>query len=419
MKKLLLMLSIASGLVATATFTMESDKQHPYKAVVIAPIADLVGAPIQTFFPNSTTPAQAYNDLAVCGRTPAAYSYCPRLHQLLFNEMVTVVKEQDDEVLLKIPSCFYVVNDNPAPLHAYWTLKKNIVPLEALEKRNIDLNHFPAPITFDDQHSVINEQIVTAAFPWYDAITKQTFSAGTRFVKAREQQDSNTHVQVHIFNAATMTSTITTIPASALMIAPPESIPAKITLFVQVLKAWANPENGFIPYVLGGSSFTITTNKPALEKHGIGQDTDCTYYEIQDFNHAPKPGFDCSNLITRAAQLAGIPFFFKNSLTIARYVKPLPSDQKLEVGDIFWKKGHVIVITDTEKNTVVEARGYTNGPGRVQEVELNTVFKNIHRCDELTTAWRNNQAVERLGDDGTVIESISDYKLLSLQSVMQ
>ena len=390
----------------------------PYKAVVIAPIADLVGAPIQTFFPNST-PAQAYDDLVVCGGTPAAHSYCPRLHQLLFNEIVTVVEEKEDEVRVKNSSCFYIAKDNPAPQHAYWMLKKNLVPFQELENKSIDINHFPDPITFEDPNSLIDEQVVTLALPWYDANTNQIFSAGTRFLRACEQQDSNADVPVHIFDPATMISTITIIPASVLMIAPPESIAEKIKLFVQVLKAWANPESGFIPYVLGGSSFTITTNKPALEKYGTCQGADCSYYEIQDFNHAPKPGFDCSNLITRAAQLAGIPFFFKNSLTIATYLKPLQPGQQLETGDIFWKKGHVIVVSDTEKNTVIEARGYTNGAGSVQEIELNKVFQNVSTCDDFSVAWRNKQAVERLGEDGTVIDSISDYKLLSLRSVLE
>ncbi len=389
----------------------------PYKAVVIAPIADLVGAPIQTFFPNST-PVQAYNDLVVCGGTPAAHSHCPRLHQLLFNEMVTVVAEQEDEVRVKISSCFYVAKDNPTPRNAYWMLKKNIIPVAELEKYHVNINHFPAPVTFEDPNSLINEQIVTLALPWHDARTNQIFSAGTRFVRAREHNDSHSGITVHAFDPGAMAFT-TTIPSSLLIATPPESMSEKTKLFVQVLKAWANPENGFIPYVLGGSSFTITTNKPALEKHGTWQDADCSYYEIQDFNYAPKPGFDCSNLITRAAQLAGIPFFFKNSLTIATYLKPLQPNQKLEVGDIFWKKGHVIVVSDTEKNTVIEARGYTNGSGRVQEIELNKVFQNVSTCDDLVAAWRNNQIVERLGDDGTVIDSISDYKLLSLRGVIE
>lgn len=104
-----------------------------YKAAVIVPVADLVGAPIQTFFPQ-TSVIQAYHDLVVCGGKPAMHSCCPRLHQLLFNEIVTVIEEQDQEIRVQISSCFYVPKDRLAPQYTYWMLKQHVVPLQELEQ---------------------------------------------------------------------------------------------------------------------------------------------------------------------------------------------------------------------------------------------------------------------------------------------
>lgn len=223
---------------------------------------------------------------------------------------------------------------------------------------------------------------------------------------------------VHVFNPTTNSFFTTAIPKAILIIDLPSSWDDKIKLFVRLLTMYAHQEAGFIPYVLRGASFTRTIDESYQEKTGTCQSALCTYYEYNNFADVPKPGFDCSNFITRAAQMAGIPFFFKNSLTIAAYVQPVSATQSLQSGDILWKQGHVMVIADTEKHTIIEARAYNNGSGQVQEIPISAAFKNIATCDELLAAWRNGQTIERLGDDGTVIESITDFELLSLKSVM-
>lgn len=389
----------------------------PYKAVVVVPVADLVGAPIQTFFSQSS-PEQAYHDLVVCGGKPAMHSCCPRLHQLLFNEIVTVIEEQNEEIRVQISSCFYVPKDRLVPQYTYWMLKQHVLSLQELEQKNIVIDSFPSPISFEDPESVINHQVVTLALPWHDVTTGHTFSAGTRFLKTTEQHKQTEGVSVHIFNPTTKQFFIVSIPSSIIIDDLPASPHEKIRLFVRLLTMYAHQDTGFIPYVLGGSSFIRTTRESYQEKMGVCQNAPCSYYEYNNFSDAPKPGFDCSNLITRVAQMAGIPFFFKNSLTIATYVHPLSATQQLESGDIFWKRGHVMVIADTEKHTIIEAPGYKNDSGHVHELPLAAVFKNIVTCEELLAAWRAGQTLELLGDDGSIIEQITDFKLLSLSSIM-
>ncbi len=235
-------------------------------------------------------------------------------------------------------------------------------------------------------------------------------------MKVDGQHDQTDVASVHIFNPTMQQFFTAAIPKAVLIVDLPSSRYDKIRFFVHLLTMYAHQETGCIPYVLGGVSFTRTTRESYQEKTNVCQDTPCTYYEYNDFRDIPKPGFDCSNLITRVAQMAGIPFFFKNSLTIATYAQPVPATQSLQPGDILWKKGHVMVIADTEKHTIIEARAYNNGAGHVQEIPLSAAFKGITTYDELLAAWRNGQTIERLGDDGAVIERIADFKLLSLAS---
>jgi len=71
--------------------------QTPYQAVVIALVVDLVGQPMKTYCSNKTV-ADAYRDLPLCGGEQKPERSCPRIHQLLFNEVVTILEEQKDEV---------------------------------------------------------------------------------------------------------------------------------------------------------------------------------------------------------------------------------------------------------------------------------------------------------------------------------
>lgn len=387
----------------------------PYMAVVIQPIADALGSPIQTFFPT-IDPVTAYNNLPVSGGKPLVSSSCPRIHQLLFNEKGTVIKEQDQEVLIKINTCFYITHSNKSAQHSYWTHKKNIMPFKELKEKKIDTNLFPPSISFSNPLSITNNKVVTLVKPWSDPSTNQTFSAGTRFLKSENQSVEN-GVTVYLYNIFIGDFSQITIPHS--FIAPiAHDTQKKINLFLQILKQWANLDHGYIPYVWGGCSFISTAQETPTEKQ---DDSNATYsfYTIKNFNHVPKPGFDCSNLIMRAAQIAGIPFFYKNSLTITTHLKPLRQNQILEAGDIIWIPGHVLIVADLQKNTVIEARGYTyKGSGKIREISLKKVFKHIKNFNALTQAWRTQKPLERLGDDGSTIERIKQYNLLSLQSIM-
>lgn len=60
--------------------------------VVVTPVADLIGSPIQTFFPDMSVDT-AYQQLVLCGAEKKLWIGCPRLHQLIAHELVEVLDQ--------------------------------------------------------------------------------------------------------------------------------------------------------------------------------------------------------------------------------------------------------------------------------------------------------------------------------------
>src|SRR3989304_1991478 len=71
------------------------------KAVIIVPVADLVGQPMQSFYKNKK-PTSAYEELPWAASGADHYLACPRLHQALFNEVVELCEEFGQEARIKL-----------------------------------------------------------------------------------------------------------------------------------------------------------------------------------------------------------------------------------------------------------------------------------------------------------------------------
>jgi cell wall-associated NlpC family hydrolase len=381
----------------------------PQQALVIVPVADLVGEPLQNpaaFF--------EYKTLPVCGGTINTFASCPRIHQVLFNEQVTAHKQVGNEVLISIPNLFYITDgDKNKKNTLYWTLRSNIAYLDELPPVNIK-KLLPIPIDFK-KGTITEKNAVTLLFPFHDATTGLTFSAGTRFKKTDDKRNSNSQ-SVHVFNPTTNTWATTLMPASSLLTT--KNGERSIETFIRILKIWATHNNGCIPYVWGGCSFIDTSSAHQFTeqrtRHG---DTDISYFAITDYNHTPKTGLDCSGLIARAAQMVGIPYFFKNTSTLAHYVPPLDKKHTLKDGDLIGTKGHVMVVSSIKNNTLIEARSYEHGYGRVHEIPLNRVFKDVNTYQDLIDAYFNKKTIYRIDKKGTVKDTIPEFKLLRLNAL--
>jgi len=185
-------------------------------------------------------------------------------------------------------------------------------------------------------------------------------------------------------------------------------------LFVQLLKKWAHPGNGFIPYVWGGCSF-VNIYTTDFKKHELNNNL--SYYARDEIKSCPKNGCDCSGLIARVAQACGIPYFFKNTTTMVTKLEALQKTDILQDGDLMWMPGHVLAVASVKDNTIIEARSYGSGFGKIHELPLNQVFKNINSYDDLLRSYFANKPLGLLNKDKEVKSTLTSYKLLKLASV--
>lgn len=390
------------------------------RAVINVPIADLIGQQITTLIPD--TPAQqSYASLPVCEGEIKSSIACPRLHQLLYNDSVDVLKIVGDEAYIRTAHGYYLTPSSSQPQNTYWTYKKNLILLDDLTVHNISIASIPQTIDFSDTNNTALDcaNIVTLTEPHYDSVLRMTFSAGTRFVKTSSpRKKRTTKIEVFAIDYAKMKLLTIKIPIDKCIIGGCTKTDAeKIADFVTLLKQWSHLKNGHIPYVWGGTSFIkpITTSFKEITK--TGHNGDYSFYEYEKDTQSPKNGFDCSGVILRATQICGIPYFCKNTTTIAQCLSPLQSEDQLCAGDLILIKGHVMIASDTAKNLLIEARSYGHGYGKIHEISVNQVFDGIETYKDLCDAYYEKKIVKRKDKNNKIRDTFSNLQLFSMDSV--
>lgn len=379
------------------------------KAVVIVPVADLVGSPMSTFGIAHKTQT-AYELLACAGGTHNGENGCPRVHQLLFGEQVTIIKDDGDEWCIRIPQAFFITHALTKPQTIYWTLKENLMPLNQIKNKQ----KLPPSINFADPRSITAQGVATLKTPWRHEESNRTFSIGTRFTYTQKDTDPE-HITIALFDPLKKTFTDACIKTDQCIIKTPENHAEQRQLYLSLLKEWAHQPNGHaIPYVWGGRSALTTCDPGAFKESPLAIPSKM---KTTVFTRAHHPtGFDCAGLIMQAAQMSGIPFFYKNTHTMGAYLAPLQEGQEILSGDIIWMRGHVLV-AHVESNTVIEARGYTSGYGIVHEIALEKVFMGIKTFDDFLRALFHKIPLQRLDSKGLPTDIVIDYKVLKLASV--
>ncbi|HEX2977957.1 MAG TPA: hypothetical protein VHO47_02475 [Candidatus Babeliales bacterium] len=375
------------------------------QAVIIVPVADLVG---------NQSGEKAYQALGLCAKPVEC---CIRLHQLLYNEIVTIEEEKGAEVRIKISSAFYELTRGGIPQTSYWTLKKNLVALEDLVARGIPIKSIPEPLSFNPRKSnASNQKIVALLQPHYDPRTQTTYSVGTRFVRTEKNTQPN-EIEVFAFNRHVYAPVTISLPINkCIETSNNRSWDERRDIFLKLLHSWAHPTTGYIPYVWGGCSFTVHENEPHFVSMPAAKGGTLFMPRTQKKMCA---GFDCAGLIARAAQLAGIPYYYKNTATIANHLKEISHASDIQDGDLIWFPGHVIVISDVSRNSIIEARAYGQGYGKIHELPINLVFKDIETVSQLLARAREKKMIYRLQKNGSVAHSISTLKILQLSSTLK
>ncbi len=381
------------------------------KGVTIVPVADLVGKPLYLFHRYKKS-HHIYKKIPESG----SYDICPRIHQLLFNEIVTIVEQRTHEVKVRISNTFYIKGAKYKKYAEYWTDKRNIISFGQLRKKNIDIFTFPTPIDFTEKTMYQdNKNILTLTMPFYDPVTQQTFSVGTRFVATGKQTDKKK--EVFVFNHKNETLKKMLIPIKSCFIENGQTKKERMHTFLKILKQWAHLSNGVIPYVLGGCSFT-ESKKDTFKKYASNKkDNHSTTFTRNAHDYTTKKGLDCSGLIMRAAQACNIPYFLKNTTTIGNALASLQKNEKIHEGDLILIRGHVLVISDVSKNLAIEARGYKNGYGKVHEINIGEFFKEVNTYQDLVRAHHNQQKLSLLDKNKDVASIIEKVKILTLDSI--
>lgn len=78
-----------------------------------------------------------------------------------------------------------------------------------------------------------------------------------------------------------------------------------------------------------------------------------------------------------------------------------------------------MVVADVNHHTLIEARSYFHGFGRVQEIFLQQEFKGVSNYEQLKEVSIQQKPLERLNAQGEVVQKLEMVKILKFSSVWQ
>jgi len=411
--KVMMHWGIVMAVIISSTTTVSATMRQ---AVVIVPVADLLKAPLSQVW-RANNVADAYERMPYChvvdGDNKIA---CPRTHQELFNTIVDVIEQCNDEWCVQMPNLFLIDKITGTPRNSFWTHCKNLMLLDEHDAHGIGYDVIPQSIRFFDQNSVCDCSIVTLTEPFMDPVTGMHFSVGTRFVRAGEQAPDG--IPVFLLRDNGRSVGLLYVPDDRCVVGCPTGNEERVSLYVALLRKWAHELHGMaIPYVWGGGSFIAPIDCARFERHtGMFGGVSAAFFGRLGREVGIKVGFDCSGIILRAAQIFGIPYFYKNSHTVPHYLEHLDPSELPQNGDIIQYKGHVLVISDRDNNLALEACGYDPGYGVVQELPLARIFNGITTYEQLVHHLHERLPIERLAADGCVARRLDTFTILKIRS---
>lgn len=379
-------------------FISIESKVFPYRAFCHVPVADLF-----TSIPNIPGLGQPWDVKSM----PSLYS---RSSQLLFNEQVLVTEERDNYSHVNIFHWFYIPSGHTTPSTDYWILSSTLTSLDDSVPKSQP--YIPKPISFKTGQ-MYYENVVTLTYPYTH--NNITYSAGTRFVKSHTYHSLHA-INVCIYNPLTHTPQIISIPQQYLQHTELYSSESKRALFLSLLEQWLEDKNSCFPYVLGGASIVerhphneVITTK-LFPVNGVKK----AHYYRPLYTQTLPTGIDCSHLLARAAQIAQIPIFARNTTTLLALHKPISHTYKLKNGDLIVWKGHCCIIADIKKNLVIEARGLGAGYGKIQKISLASLFKNVRTYRELLKKYHCYEPLIRIDIAGEIVQQIENFAIIPL-----
>ncbi len=376
----------------------------PQKGICIVPVADLLS---QKVIPQAgQSVLDCYQAIPLSENPPL--KLCTRVTQLLYNQEVTILGKEKGQLYIETPywhlkkptsSCPSSKNDR------FWTLASNIKPLSALTQE--EQTTIPDPVR---SHS--KRPTIILKNPFECPQTGLTYSVGTRFVITQEDDAAYT---VSLYDLTEKEMVTCNIPASLCIKEVPLSPKEKRTLFVKMIREWAHPHNGFIPYVLGGTSIgKLPADDRFIEKKVGNFFLPSIIHKRPTYTDYPYNGVDCIGLIRLASLVSGTPLYATNSTSLSSILQKLPAGSLPENGDLVYWKGHMAIISDVDKGLLIEARGYNHGYGIVQEIPYQEQFHLIHTTDDLVKASHKHSLLGRFDKRGIKRETVHNLTIYKL-----
>lgn len=363
------------------------------------PVADLLGAPIKSFF--KITPAhQAYKHIPY-GDKRGDFA-CPRMAQLIFNELVEILEKKGDEIKIRVPHIKYPANNKWHD--TYWTLASNITPFSSSIRKFIPSD---------------TSDTITLKKTLYNPQTQLVYPAGTKFVKTFRRRSRHRH-SVHIYDAQSKTVTLGYIPKAACVVIDEQDTQNQQQYFVSLCKEWAHQKDKFIPYVFGGSSISPPLKHDTfITKKVTFTPKSAVFYERPSADQDIRMGVDCARIFTRAAQMSGIPLYATNTKAFKKTLRSLKKGEMIQEGDLVLWRGHIVMISNVEKGLLVEARSYDDGYGKVHEIPFSEQLEGINTTQDLANAHFLKPRITRLNKMGKKSHFIYDLEILKLSSIWE
>ena len=379
--------------------------EHENAVMVIVPVADAVGTPLQNI--------QDYDSLAFSPET-GPHS-CPRIHQFVFNE-VGICKQltpEGTQMLVEFPHLF-CETESREKKNQFWLLSKNVMPLKALRGLLQRCSCIPTPIQSNQSTDLkLHADVLTLILPWQDPETDITYSAGTRFKRAQNNDTEHSYGVYLIDCKQHVIKTVLINREISLLDYPKDNSSAK-KLFVEIIKKWANILSEKIAYVWGGCSIIKTYPENAFNLVSTKKDENDVSYWMRPSTGGAKTGFDCTGLVLRAAQIAGLPYYCKNTVTLDLNGRDLLDGEQLQEGDLILLPRHVLVVSSIKENKLIQAVSYSSGYGVLHEIALSSAFENITTFEELYRHCKNGTPLRTKKKNGEFLRVFETFRLLKL-----
>lgn len=389
-------------------FPINAINNYPFFTFCTDSIIDVISHPMGNEKSTFEDVRNAYAQLPISWQEENDKAACPRIYQLLLHELVLVLEEHAHEALVQILNCFIVdKNNNQQPLQG-WVLKEHLATNVMVKSYK---QYVPSPLFRNDS----NKKYIALVSPYKDE-NGTFYSAGTRFVLAEESDD---YYYVYSFDKTTKSFQEISLPSSICSLEYENKtlhFSEKKELFCKLVSLWAHIKKGFIPLVWGGASIgKVWDQADYFESvHYDAQGNEYNTWDRPRYGNNTYMGIDSSMLVLRAAQLVGIPYYYRNSTTATAFLPHKDLSQEIENGDLLWVPGGLLIVNNVEHNMIVTTMSYNAGYGCVIELPLSDVFKEISTYQDLRNAIRNDKDLTLLDHKGNPFRTIRNIKIFTL-----